>query len=209
MEGFGFLSYNLHRLGLTVHEDPIHGLRVLDSSLGHSFSGAIWDGHISFDALAYKPDLFDAFGANIIHLDELELYRNAVPYGRNSIAFLSGTIAGAGHVPGALELVYHGAIINPKIRLTGNLSGRTYGVCSVSATLAATDTLKFSTRYEDSYAKKIAAGGTETDLLDSLDLSSTPFFHIPVNEPCTISVEADAAFTGSADLLIYYYYRSV
>lgn len=136
-------------------------------------------------------------------------YNKTLRYGRNSIAFLSGTIAGAGHVPGALELVYHGAIINPKIRLTGNLSGRTYGVCSVSATLAATDTLKFSTRYEDSYAKKIAAGGTETDLLDSLDLSSTPFFHIPVNEPCTISVEADAAFTGSADLLIYYYYRSV
>lgn len=82
MEGFGFLSYNLHRLGLTVHEDPIHGLRVLDSSLGHSFSGAIWDGHISYDALAYKPDLFDAFNANIILLDELELYRNATPYTR-------------------------------------------------------------------------------------------------------------------------------
>ena len=82
MEGFGFLSYNLHRLGLTVHEDMAHGLRVPDSSLGHSFSGAIWDGYISFDALAYRPDLFDAFNANIILLDELELYRNATPYTR-------------------------------------------------------------------------------------------------------------------------------
>lgn len=82
MEGFGFLSYNLHRLGLTVQEDPIHGLRVLDSSLGHSFSGAIGDGHIAYEALAYKPDAFDAFNANIVHLDELELYRNAVPYTR-------------------------------------------------------------------------------------------------------------------------------
>lgn len=82
MEGFGFLSYNLHRLGLTAVEDPAHGLRVLDSSLGHSFSGTIWDGQISFEALAYKPDVFDAFNANIVHLDELELYRNAVPYGR-------------------------------------------------------------------------------------------------------------------------------
>lgn len=82
MEGFGFLSYNLHRLGLTVTEDPARGLRVLDSSLGHSFSGPIWDGQISFEALAYKPDIFDAFNANIIHLDELELYRDAVPYGR-------------------------------------------------------------------------------------------------------------------------------
>ena len=86
MEGFGFLSYNLHRLGLTAHEDMAHGLKVLDSSLGHHFSGAIWNGYISYDALAYKPDLFDAFNANIIHLDELELYRNATPYTRLSDA---------------------------------------------------------------------------------------------------------------------------
>ena len=82
MEGFGFLSYNLHRLGLTVKEDPVHGLRVLDSSLGHSFSGAIGDGTIDFAALAYKPDIFDAFNANLIHLDELELYRDSTPYPR-------------------------------------------------------------------------------------------------------------------------------
>ena len=82
MEGFGFLRYNLRRLGLTVLEDPVHGLRVLDSSLGHSFSGPVWDGQIDFEALAYKPDIFDAFNANIIHLDELELYKNAIPYGR-------------------------------------------------------------------------------------------------------------------------------
>lgn len=82
MEGFGFLSYNLHRLGLTVIEDAAHGLRVLDSSLGHGFSGSIWEGQISFEALAYKPDIFDAFNANIVLLDELELYKNAIPYGR-------------------------------------------------------------------------------------------------------------------------------
>lgn len=82
MEGFGFLSYNLHRLGLTVTEDTTRGLRVLDSSLGHSFSGAVWEGQISFEALAYKPDIFDAFNANIVLLDELELYKNAIPYGR-------------------------------------------------------------------------------------------------------------------------------
>ena len=82
MEGFGFLRYNLRRLGLTVLEDPVRGLRVLASSLGHSFSGPVWEGQIDFEALAYKPDIFDAFNANIIHLDELELYKNAIPYGR-------------------------------------------------------------------------------------------------------------------------------
>ena len=83
MEGFGFLRYNLHRLGLTQREDPIHGFRELDSSLGHSYSGRVGEhGSIDFQALAYKPDIFDAFNANIIHLDELELYRNSTPYSR-------------------------------------------------------------------------------------------------------------------------------
>lgn len=83
MEGFGFLRYNLHRLGLTMREDPVHGFRELDSSLGHSYSGRVDDtGSIDFQALAYKPEIFDAFNANIIHLDELELYRNSVPYSR-------------------------------------------------------------------------------------------------------------------------------
>lgn len=82
MEGFGFLRYNLHRLGLTIREDPQHGLRELDSSLGHSYAGAIGGGSIEFAALAYKPEIFDAFNGNIVHLDELELYKNAVPYSR-------------------------------------------------------------------------------------------------------------------------------
>ena len=116
---------------------------------------------------------------------------------------------GAGHIPGSLELTYRGSITNPRIRLTGAVSGKAYGLCSVSVLLGATDTLKFSTRYENAYVKKVSASGAETDLLDVLDLSTTPFFHIPVDEPCTISIEADTPFTGYADLLIYYYSRSV
>ena len=136
-------------------------------------------------------------------------YTADLRYGQNSSGALSGIIAGAGHIPGSLELTYHGAITNPKIRLVGNISGKTYGLCSVEAVLSVSDIFKFSSRYENSCVKRIAAGGGETDLLDALDLSSTPFFHIPVDEPCTVSIEADTAFTGSADLLIYYYYRSV
>lgn len=136
-------------------------------------------------------------------------YTETLMYGEDNLASLSGEIAGSGHIPGSLELTYYGSIVNPRIRLTGKISGKTYGICSVSTVLSATDTLKFSSRYEDSYIKRIAAGGAETDLLDVLDLSSTPFFHIPVNEPCTITIEADAPFVGVADLLIFYYYRSV
>lgn len=136
-------------------------------------------------------------------------YTSDLRYGQNSSATLSGTIAGAGHVPGSLDLTYRGAITNPRIRLVGNISGKTYGICSVTTILAPSDTLMFSSRYENAYVKRVAASGAETDLLDVLDLSTTPFFHIPVDEPCTVSIEADNVFTGSAELLIYYYYRSV
>jgi len=80
MESFEFLKYNLHRLGLTVDEDPVYGLRTLDSSLGHSFSGPFADGAIDWEALAYKPDIFDAFNCNLVLLDELHVYKNAAPY---------------------------------------------------------------------------------------------------------------------------------
>ena len=136
-------------------------------------------------------------------------YTKGLRYGQNRSASMSGTIAGAGHIPGSIELSYHGVVANPKIRLVGNISGKTYGVCSVATALSPTDTLKFSSRYENAYVKRIAAGGAETDLLDVLDLSSTPFFHVPVDEPCTISIESDVAMVGAADLLIFYYYRSV
>lgn len=136
-------------------------------------------------------------------------YTEDLCYGTDSSASLSTTIVGTGHTPGSLVLRFYGAITNPRIRLTGDVTGKTFGICSIGAIMEDHDILEFSTRYENSYVKKIAPGGIETDLLDALDLSTQPFFHIPVNEPCTISIEADAPFTGLADLLIYYYYRSV
>lgn len=136
-------------------------------------------------------------------------YTNHLRYGADNATALRATIAGAGHIPGALQLTFRGAVTSPRIRLTGTVSGKTFGVCRLSAILEASDTLVFSTRYEHAYVKKIGADGTEIDLLDALDLSLGPFFHIPVNEPCTLSIEADTPVTGRASLLIYYYYRSV
>ena len=136
-------------------------------------------------------------------------YTDALRYGADSSAALSVAIPGAGHIPGALSLSVSGALANPRIRLAGDISGKTYGVCSVATVTAEADMLQFSSRYEDSYVRRMKASGEEVDLLDVLDLSSNPFFHIPVNEPCTLTIEADAPFVGQADLLIFYYYRSV
>ena len=82
MEGFDWLVYNFKRLGLVAENNPPGKLRLLDSSLGHSIEGDIWDGHIDLETLAFKPELFDSFNANFVHLDELELYKNSIPYTR-------------------------------------------------------------------------------------------------------------------------------
>lgn len=136
-------------------------------------------------------------------------YTDALCYGEDNSASMSTTISGAGHIPGALTMSFVGAITNPRIRLTGNISGKTVGICSIEAVLLETDILKFSSRYENSYVKKVTATGEEIDLLDSLDLSLNPFFHVPVSEPCSVTLESASSFTGTAELLVYYYYRSV
>ena len=136
-------------------------------------------------------------------------YDDDLRYGEDNSASIRTVIAGSGHIPGALLLKFQGAVINPQIRLVGNVTGRTCGICRLSTTLTASDTLEFSTRHEDAYVKRISDNGTVTDLLDALDLSLTPFFHIPVDEPCTLFIESDTPFSGRADILIYYYFRSV
>lgn len=136
-------------------------------------------------------------------------YTADLRYGSDSASTLSGIITPAGHIPGALDIAYTGELSNPRIRLAGNISGKTYGVCSVAVALSASDTLRFSTRHERSFVSKISAGGAETDLLDALDLNGDPFFRVPVDEPCTLSIESDSLITGKAQVLVYYYFRSV
>ena len=82
LEGFDWLVYNFKRLGLVADNNPPGKLKLLNSSLGHSIEGEIWGGSIDLETLAFKPELFDSFNANFVHLDELELYKNAIPYTR-------------------------------------------------------------------------------------------------------------------------------
>ncbi len=83
MEGFDFLKYNFDRLGLVKKGNPPGmPLQLIDSSLGHSIEGSFWGGHIDLETLAFKPDLFDSFNCALVHLDELELYKNSIPYTR-------------------------------------------------------------------------------------------------------------------------------
>ena len=79
-EAFGFLTYNLHRLGLTQDEDPEEGFRVLDNNAERSISGSVGDGYLEINALPSNPDAQDALNGNIILADELHAYKSSKQY---------------------------------------------------------------------------------------------------------------------------------
>lgn len=80
LEGFDFLKYNVQRLGLTVDDDPEHGLRIINNNMERSISGDVGDGFISINALATSPDKQDSFNANVIIADEMHTYKSAKQY---------------------------------------------------------------------------------------------------------------------------------
>ena len=79
LESFGFLAYNVRRLGLSQDDDP-NGLRILDNNAERSISGTVGEGSIYINALASNPDQQDSFNANIIIADELHAYKSPKQY---------------------------------------------------------------------------------------------------------------------------------
>ena len=136
-------------------------------------------------------------------------YTPDLMYGSDGVDAVAGSIPKTGHIPAAIELSYRGSVVNPSIRLVGRITKKVHGVCAIQENFAPNDILKFSTRYRGAYVKKVYPDGTEKDLLNHVDLRLNPFFRIPVDEPCDISIESETGATGYADLLIYYYFRSV
>lgn len=77
MEGFNFLKYNLRRLGVTIKDDPVNGLRIIDNNQAHQISGDVGDGYIEINAIAKSGD---SFNANIVIADEMHLYKDPSEY---------------------------------------------------------------------------------------------------------------------------------
>ncbi len=81
LEGFDFLVYNLNRLKLTVDDDPVNGLRIINNNMERSISGDIGeDGFISINALAANSDKQDSFNCNIVIADEMHSYKSPQQY---------------------------------------------------------------------------------------------------------------------------------
>lgn len=117
-------------------------------------------------------------------------------------------ITAIGHIPSAVKITYKGQVINPTFTLRGVSTRKIYGVCSVDETLSNGETIELSTAEQNSYIKKIDKYGTEIDLLDSIDITTNPFFRVPLSEPCEVIFSGDGIL-GKISMLQYVYYRGV
>lgn len=137
-------------------------------------------------------------------------YDDALVYGASGAGAYAVQVTAEGHDPAGLRIEYRGQISEPVLTLTGIASGKLYGKLAISAEFAADDVLEVSTEREDSYARKIAADGSVTDLIDKVDISAEaePFFTVPIGEPCILRISA-ASMSGKISAKAYFYYRTV
>ena len=134
-------------------------------------------------------------------------YTEDLVYAVDSRDYIAEVVA-VGHIPSAIKIVYKGQVINPVFTLRGTKTRKIYGVCSINETFSSLDTIEFSTAEQDSYIKKIDKYGNELDLLDSIDITSNPFFRVPLSEPCDVIFTGDSIL-GNITMLQYVYYRGV
>jgi hypothetical protein len=136
-------------------------------------------------------------------------YDENLVYGPEIRGDLTKQIYPAGHEPSGILLRYTGAAENPVITLVG-ASGTIYGECHINDTFLAGDTLELCTAPDNSYVHKIVNGGV-VDLVatSKVDLAYDIYPRCPVDETCILTIDAEEALAGSAEVTIYRYYRSV
>lgn len=118
-------------------------------------------------------------------------------------------ITATGHYPAYIKLVSLGEMADPILTLTNKSTGEVLGKLDLTGvTIDDGERLEYSSVPGNSYIRKIAADGTETDLYDSIDLSNNNFLSAPLNVTCTLKFE----FTGPSEtstLYVYEYRRAV
>lgn len=136
-------------------------------------------------------------------------YDENLVYGPEIRGDLTKQIYPAGHEPSGILLRFTGAAENPVITLVG-ASGTIYGECHINDTFLAGDTLELCTAPDNSYVHKIVNGGV-VDLVatSKVDLAYEVYPRVPVDETCILTIDAEEALSGSAEVTIYRYYRSV
>lgn len=81
MEAFGFLDYNVARLGeKQVRGKPGGSIKVIDNNNEHSMTASLGDGSFFIRALAANPDAQDSLNANICICDEIHAFKQPKQY---------------------------------------------------------------------------------------------------------------------------------
>lgn len=134
-------------------------------------------------------------------------YDSELVYGIGSQDY-TAEVTNTGHTPSAIKLIFEGQVNNPVFTLRGSATRKIYGQCKITGEFSPTDRIEFSTAEQDSYVKKIDRFDAETDLIDSVDITTNPFFRIPVTEPCEVIISGEDLL-GTVSMTQYVYYRGV
>ena len=114
-----------------------------------------------------------------------------------------------GHFPSGFKFEYVGAANYPVFILEDFNTGEELGRCSILKNFVDGSVIEFSTAYQDSYIKGKDVLGNEVNLISYVDLSTDPFFRIPLDKDCKFTIRDDGALNGTLKCTIYDYYRSV
>lgn len=118
------------------------------------------------------------------------------------------------HIPAAWEIKaeYVGGDYNGlTVECYGNITGKLYGKLNLLDTVADENSITIFSKYENPLVAKNYTPASYTDLNNNVDISTNPFFKVPLTEQCylRVSVGATSAGTLKASCTVYQYYRSV
>lgn len=119
----------------------------------------------------------------------------------------SAVINPAGTESASLLITFNGTATGLVLALTGLNTGKVYGRCAVSYQILSGDVLEYSSLPSDSFCRVIRSG-VAVDMANYMDPSSSPWMHVPVTEPCQLTMTA-TSITGSATATVHYYYSTV
>lgn len=120
----------------------------------------------------------------------------------------------SGHAPSGVKIsLTHRGMSAFSFELVGNRTHKSYGKCSVTASIDKDDVIEYSSVGNDCYIRRVR-GNTVTDLMDKVDITYNPWFNIPITEATTLTVTANKVgatqyVTAELDVEILDYYRSV
>lgn len=120
----------------------------------------------------------------------------------------SAEVQPQGDIEAAVKVTFKGHIINPVFSLIGLASRKIIGECAVEGSFDSSGSLVLSTEEQNCYIVYKASDGTEVDLLDAIDITTNPFFRIPLDEPCEVSISGESIL-GTAEMQVFAYYVGV